>query len=133
MQLMKSIYGMHQASCHWNQTFHQAVTSWDFKRVPCEWCVYGCHTASGSVIFAVHINDIFSIANPPEENTRFHEQLKSQWEISDLGPIKFALGIAVERNNNDISLSQTVFIDCIVEQFGQCYARTLHIVNTRLE
>ena len=127
MRLMKSIYGMRQASRRWNQTFHQAVTGWDFKRVPCEWCVYVRHTASGSVIFAVHVDDIFSIANPPEENTRFREQLKSQWEISDLGPIKFALGIAVERDNNEISLSQTAFIDRIVKQFGQSDA---HSVDT---
>ena len=119
MRLMKSIYGMRQASRRWNQTFHQAVLEWGFERVPCEWCVYVRHTSSGTVIFAVHVDDIFSIANLPEENARFRTQLKSKWDISDLGPIKFALGIAIGRNANEISLSQTSFIDRIVDQFGQ--------------
>ena len=119
MHLMKSIYGMRQASRRWNQTFHQAVVGWGFERVPCKWCVYVCNSPSGSVIFAVHVDDIFSIANPPEENVRFRPQLKSKREISDLGPIKFALGIAVERNADTISLSQTAFIDRIIDQFGQ--------------
>jgi len=40
MRLMKSIYGMKQASRIWNQTFHNAVTRWGFERLECEWCVY---------------------------------------------------------------------------------------------
>ena len=43
------------------------------------------------------------------------------------GPIKFALGIAVERNASEICLSQTSFIDRIVAQFGQTDA---HPVET---
>jgi len=119
MWLMKSIYGMRQASHCWNQTFHQAIVEWGFKCVPCEWCIYVHHSPTGSVVFAVHVDDIFSIANPPEENIRFREQLRAKWDISDLGPIKFALGIAVECDANTISLSQTAFIDCVVNQFGQ--------------
>lgn len=127
MRLMKSIYGMRQASRQWNQTFHKAVTKWGFTRVPCEWCVYVRRSQTGTVIFAVHVDDIFSIADPPEENARFRDELKSEWEISDLGPAKFALGIAIERDGNTTSLSQTAFIDRIVEQFGQADA---HSVDT---
>ena len=127
MCLMKSIYGMRQAGRRWNQTFHKAVLEWGFERVPCEWCVYVRHTTTGTVIFAVHVDDIFSITNPPEENIRFREQLKSKWDISDLGPIKFALGIAVEQKGSEICLSQTSFIDHIVTQFGQTDA---HPVET---
>ena len=119
MQLMKSIYGMRQASQRWNETFHQAVLGWGFERIPCEWCVYVCNTPAGTVMFAVHVDDIFLILNPPEENAHFCDQLKSKWDISDLGPIKFALGITIERNADTISLSQTTFIDRIIEQFGQ--------------
>jgi len=119
MRLLKSIYRMRQAGRCWNQTFHKAVTEWGFQRIPCDWCVYICCTPKGTVIFAVHVDDIFSIANPPEENAQFRDQLKSLWDISDLGPAKFALGIAIEHDDDTVLLSQTAFIDCILEQFGQ--------------
>ena len=77
MRLMKSIYGMRQAGRRWNQTFHKAVSELGFARVPCDWCVYIRRTPNGTVIFAVHVDDIFSIADPPEENARFRDQLKS--------------------------------------------------------
>jgi len=127
MHLMKSIYGMHQASHHWNKTFHKAIEDLGFSCVPCEWCIYSCHTPSGTVIFCIHVDDIFSIANPPEENTHFRDELKSLWDISDLGPAKFGLGIAIKCGTNTISLSQTAFIDCVIECFGQTDA---HPVDT---
>jgi len=57
---------------------------------------------------------------PPEENAQFKAELRSKWEISDLGPVKFALGIGIERNRKDhsINLSQTAFIDRLVECFN---------------
>ena len=77
-KLLKSIYGMHQASQIWNKTFHEAVLGWSFTRLPGDWCIYMCQTQTGTVIFAVHINDIISIASTPAENNTFHDLLKSK-------------------------------------------------------
>ena len=93
-----------------------------FERVPCDWYVYIHHTPKGTVIFTVHIDKIFSIANPLEENICFWDQLKSKWDISDLGPAKFALGIRIKHDTDNLSLSQTAFIDRVIEQFGQADA-----------
>jgi len=89
--------------------------------------MYVHQTASGTIIFTVHIDNIFSIANPPEENTKFWELLKSKWDISDLGPIKFALGIAIKHNTNMIALSQTAFIDHLIKQFRQTNAHAINM------
>jgi len=120
MRLMKSIYGMKQVGRIWNQTFNNAVTKWGFERIPSDWCVYHHDTETGTIIFAVHVDDIFSIVNPPEENAHFKEELHSKWKITDLGPAKFALGIAIEHDHekHTISLSQTAFIDHLIEQFN---------------
>jgi len=120
MKLMKSIYGLKQAGRIWNQTFDDAVTGWGFQCMDSDQCVYHHEMETGTVIFAIHVNDIFSIADPPEENTNFKVLLRSKWEISDLGPAKFALGITIERdlNKRSIHLSQTAFIDCLIKCFN---------------
>ena len=127
MRLMKSIYGMKQASRIWNQTFHKAVQNWGFERLACEWCVYRRETPTGIIIFAVHVDDIICSASSPEEINRFKAELRSHWEISDLGPAKFALGIAITRDleKRTIAISQTALIDRVVEQFGQRDAHPL--------
>jgi hypothetical protein len=127
MHLMKSIYGMRQASRIWNQTFHNAVSEWGFERLECEWCVYRRNSPTGTVIFVVHMDDIISAGLSPEENEHFCDLLKSKWEITQLGEPKFALGIAIscDRPNHSITLSQSSKIDQLVEEYGQTNARTI--------
>ena len=69
---------------------------------------------------STHVDDIYSIAHPPEENTHFKAELRSKWEISDLGPVKFALGITIERDwkSRSIFLSQTAFINRLLMRFN---------------
>jgi hypothetical protein len=112
-QLLKSIYGMQQASRIWNKTFHDAVLGWGFIRLPGDWCIYIRRTQTGTVLFAVHVDDIISVGSTSSENDAFRDLLKSKWDISELGPVKYALGISVERDHSSrtISLSQNTFID----------------------
>jgi hypothetical protein len=119
-QLLKSIYGMKQASRIWNITFNKAVTAWGFECLPCEWCVYRHQSPTGTIIFSLHVDDIFSTASSPDETAAFKSFLQSQWEIADLGPAKFALGIAMTRDipSRTISLSQTAFIERLLECFN---------------
>jgi hypothetical protein len=121
MKLLKSLYGMKQASRVWNLTFDKVVKALGFERLPCEWCIYRRHSSTGTIIFAVHVDDIVSAASSSTENDRFKNELRSHWEISDLGPAKFALGIALSRDldSKTITLSQTALIDRVVDQFNQ--------------
>ena len=125
MKLMKSIYGMKQASRIWNQTFHNAVSQYGFERVPCEWCVYRRTSPTGTVIFAVHVDNIIATGSSTDEINLFRDFLKSQWEITELGQPKFVLGIAITRDHSarTVSLSQTAKIDQLVEEYGQTDAR----------
>jgi hypothetical protein len=92
-----------------------------FQRMPNEWCVYHRASDTGTTIFALHVDDIIITSSSLVETKRFKAELKSQWEISDLGLAKFTLGIAISRNRptRAITISQTTFIDRILEKFNQ--------------
>jgi hypothetical protein len=127
MRLMKSIYGMKQASCIWNQTFHNTVSAWGFERLECEWCVYCRSSPTGTIIFVVHVDDIIAAGSSPTEIDSFRDQLKSQWEITELGKPKLALGMAImrDRTKRTISLVQTLKINPLVREYGQSDTRTV--------
>jgi hypothetical protein len=76
-RLLKSIYGMKQASHVWNKTFNSAILRWNFVCLSCKWCVYICRSPTGTIIFSVHVNDIFAAASSVAENNRFANLLKS--------------------------------------------------------
>ena len=125
--LMKSIYGMKQASRVWNITFNGAIVSWGFIRLSCEWCIYFKSSPSGTVIFSIHVDDIFAAASSPAEMEAFKALLQTKWEIADLGPAKFALGIAIARDrpSRTVSLSQTAYINRLISRFDVGDARTV--------
>ena len=94
-QLMHSIYSMKQASHIWNHTFDETVRSWGFHHIMNEWCIYIHISNTGMTIFALHVDNILSASSSAAETRRFKTDLQSCWEISDLGPVKFALIISI--------------------------------------
>ena len=120
-QLMHSIYGMKQASCVWNHTFDETVQSWGFCCLTNEWCIYIHVSNTGTTIFALHVDDILSTSSSVAETDRFKAELQSCWEISDLGPIKFALDISITccLKHHTSSINQSTFIDRILTKFNQ--------------
>ena len=128
-RLNKSLYGMKQASRIWNITFHKAMVNLGFKCLPNEWWIYHRKSTTSTTIFAVHVDDIISVSTSCDKNDSFKAELRSHWDISDLGDAKFALGISIshDRVTHTIQLSQTALIDHIIDQFGQTEA---HPVST---
>ena len=121
MWVWKGLYGMKQAGRIWNKTMNEAMISWGFMHLACEFCIYYCKTDSGIIISTVYVDKFLSIAYPPWENKIFKAQMKGIWMISDLRGMKFCVGIVImqDRENCTISLSQTALIDRIITQFGQ--------------
>lgn len=107
-ELQKGLYGMKQGGLVWNRTMNDAMISWGFTRLKCEHCIY------------YHVDDFLAVGSNKAIISDFKMQLRTKWEISDLGEAKFCLGIALEwdRVNCTICLSQTALIDRIIMQFG---------------
>jgi len=126
LHLMKSIYGMKQASRVWNIMFNSAIVSWGFIHLSCEWCIYFRLSPSSTVIFSIHVDDIFTTTSSREEMEAFKALLQTKWEISDLGPAKFALGIAITCDcpSHTISLLQTTYINHLISCFEIGDAKT---------
>jgi hypothetical protein len=56
-----------------------------FEHLDCEWCIYCRTTSTGTMIFAVHVDNIIAAGSSPEELESFCDLLKAQWEITKLG------------------------------------------------
>ncbi|KAG5724824.1 hypothetical protein E4T56_gene12595 [Termitomyces sp. T112] len=120
-ELVQGLYGMKQAGRIWNRTMNERMLSWGFTRLACESCIYYRKSTTGTVIAAVHVDDFLSIASSKDENDRLKSQMRSVWTISDLGTPRYLVGVSVEwdRMEKTVALSQTAFIDRVVQQFGQ--------------
>ena len=95
-QLVKGLYGMKQSGHVWNKTMNNAMVGWGFMRLPCEYCMYCRKTDTGIIITDVHVDDFILLGKDVAENVRFKADLHTKWKISDLGAVKYCIGIATE-------------------------------------
>lgn len=100
-----------------------------FVRLKCEACLYYWENNDGKVITGIHVDDFLAIGSTKDTNDHFKEQLKSVWTISDLGTPQHIVGMAVtwEREEQQVSLLQTILINCLISQYGQSDASPLAV------
>jgi len=70
-------------------------------------------------IIAVHVDDMPVTASSPSAMIAAKAMLQKDFEIVDLGPVKWLLGICIEHNHHNctITLSQMAYIESIITWF----------------
>jgi hypothetical protein len=119
-EVVKGIYGIKQAGRVWNKTLNEAMLSWGFTRLPCEWCVYFREDERGIVLVAIHVDDFLCVGSSTDAIRSFKEQIKTKFSISE-SDVDLCLGIKISRNfeSRTIAISQPALIDHIISQFNQ--------------
>ncbi|HEV7738455.1 MAG TPA: reverse transcriptase domain-containing protein, partial [Chlamydiales bacterium] len=119
--LNKSLYGLRQAGRRWSKKLQKSMLEEGFTQISVEHSLYLRKSETGTALVAVHVDDMAVAASSGGEIKRVAQDLNKHFEMVDLGPIKWLLGIAIERERKmrTISLSQVAYIDSIVEKFEQ--------------
>lgn len=116
---------MKQAGCLWYNIMHTWMIELRFSQHPSDPCIYVWKNEDGIILAGIHVDNYIITSCNNLGISKFKDKLCQQWTISNLGKIKFYLGIAVtcNRANKTISLSQTALIDCILDTFSMkdCY------------
>ena len=120
-QLKKSLYGLKQAAYLWNQLLADKLKSMGYVQLKSDSsCFLKRDSAGTSVILAVYVDDILMIARNSDLIATTKGELKKFFKVKDLGPCKWILGIAVERNQaaKTLTLHQQKYIMDMAVRFG---------------
>ena len=143
--LRKALYGLKQAPRIWKQTLAASLAKLGLVESETDTAVFkieskipiGVFEKSG-VIVVVYVDDLLLFGPDIGEVNRLKRRLEESFQMSDLGPCAFFLGIKVERDlvNKTIRLSQEAYIDTILRRFGYSDVNTKETpaaINTILE
>ena len=94
---------------------HTTMTSWGFKRVSIEHCLYYRETSEGFHIVGVYMDDFLCVASSPTLNDALDRELCTKWDIT-VGDSSYILGLHITRDRvrRLIHISQTAFINQMV-------------------
>ena len=107
----------------------------------CDKCVYIKDTENGYVILCLYVDDILIIGNNDKMIKSTKNMLNSKFDMKDMRLADVILGIKIIRISNRLILSQSHYVDKILEKFNKDdsgVARTpldnsLHLSKNRRE
>lgn len=119
-QLNKSLYGLKQASRVWNAKLNTSLINLGLTRSDMDPCIYFRKEGAKLLIVAIYVDDILIFANNEQSKSDLKRNLTELFRIKDLGQVSSVLGINVQRNCTDgtITIDQTKYLKEILERFG---------------
>jgi hypothetical protein len=89
-----------------------------FEQSPHEAAVYRWGNGGNVLLVGVYVDDLVITATKDAEVAAFKEEMKATFQLSDLRPLFFYLGIEVHQDDSGITLRQTAYAKCVVELAG---------------
>ncbi|RZB60128.1 Retrovirus-related Pol polyprotein from transposon RE2 [Glycine soja] len=118
-KLHRSFYGLKQSPRAWFGKFSHVVRMFGLKRSEADHSVFYCHTSPEKCVYLiVYVDDIVITRNDTTKITQLKEHLFSHFQIKDLGPLKYFLGIEVAQSGDGVVISQRKYALDILEETG---------------
>lgn len=117
-KLHKALYGLRQAPRAWNTKLDSSLLSLGFCCSSSEHGVYTRATAGKRLIVGVYVDDLIITGDRTEDIAGFKEEMKNLFKMSDLGTLKYYLGIEVTQRSGCITLGQSAYATKILEKAG---------------
>jgi len=134
-KLRKALYGLKQAPRAWNKRIDGFLSDVGFKKCVSEHGVYVKPDASeGVIILCLYVDDLLITGNCEKNISKFKGELMKEFEMSDLGIMKYFLGIEFQRTKLGLLMHQRRYAMEILKRcdMEHCNAATTP-AETRLQ
>ncbi|RVX07414.1 Retrovirus-related Pol polyprotein from transposon RE1 [Vitis vinifera] len=102
-KLQKSLYGLKQSPRAWFDRFTKAVLKLGYKQGQVDHTLFVKKSHAGKMaILIVYVDDIILSGNDMEELQNLKKYLSEEFEVKDLGNLKYFLGMEVARSRKGI-------------------------------
>ena len=105
-RLKKALYGLKQSPRAWFGRLSHAMEEYGFKQASADHTLFYKRNYNDITVLLVYVDDMIVTGNNKEEIENLRSYLAKEFEIKDLGTLKYFLGIEVSRSKQGLFLSQ---------------------------
>ena len=117
-KLKKSLYGLKQSPRAWFDRFTRVLMRDSYVQCQADHTLFIKHATNGRItILIVCVNDIVLTGNHWEEIDCLKRLLAREFEIKDLGHLKYCLRMEVTRSSKVNSMSQCKYVLNLLKEF----------------
>ncbi|XP_031256086.1 uncharacterized protein LOC116114071 [Pistacia vera] len=125
-RLKKSLYGLKQSPRAWFERFTKAVKRQGYKQGQADHTLFHKKTKEGKLaILFVYVDDIILTGDDDVELAKPKGFLANEFEIKDLGTLKYFLGMEFARSRKGISISQRKYTLELLNETGLLGCKTI--------
>ncbi|XP_071704142.1 uncharacterized protein [Rutidosis leptorrhynchoides] len=118
-RLYKALYGLKQAPRAWYSKIDAHLINHNFKRSPNESTLYVKQLNSQEVlIISLYVDDLLVIGSNDNLVEEFKKQMKSEFEMSDLGLMHYFLGMKINQQTSGVYISQKKYASDMLKRFN---------------
>jgi hypothetical protein len=123
-KLNKSLYGLKKSPRAWFEKFTQSMKKQGYIQGHVDHTLFTKFSHNGKVVvLIVYVDDIVLTGDDTVEMARVKEKLAVDFEIKDLGFMRYFLGMEVARSKNGIVVSQQKYIIDLLKETGMSGCR----------
>ncbi|BBH08684.1 ABC-2 type transporter family protein [Prunus dulcis] len=109
-RLRKALYGLKQSPRAWFGRFTMAMKNNGFKQCNSDHTLFLKHRKGKVTALIIYVDDMIITGNDKQEISQLQDYLATEFEMKDLGGLKYFLGIEVARSQQGIFLSQRKYV-----------------------
>jgi hypothetical protein len=116
-KLVKSLYGLKQASKQWHEKFDVTLISTGFSVNETNRCVYYHHGGYQGVILCLYVDDILIFGTSLDVINEVKTFLCQSFNMKDMGEADVILNIKLIKEENGITLMQSHYVEKVLSRF----------------
>ncbi|KAD1540679.1 hypothetical protein E3N88_42653 [Mikania micrantha] len=117
-KLKKALYGLKQAPRAWFKRIEGYFVREGFKKSHYDHTLFIKKQNKGVVIVSLYVDDLIYTGNKRELCESFKLSMMSEFEMSNLGRMKYFLGVEVEQTKEGIKMHQKKYAKEVLERFN---------------
>jgi Reverse transcriptase (RNA-dependent DNA polymerase) len=126
-RLKKAIYGLKQSPRAWYGKLSNALVKVGFKRSGADSSMFTQVTKSGLVVILIYVDDLVITGSDLEGIEDLKGHLKYEFDIKDLGTLKYFLGIEIARSHKGLFLTQRKYVLDLLQETGKLGVKPANI------
>ena len=117
-KLLKSLYGLKQAPKAWFKRFTSQLLHLGFVASLADSSLFFYHAGSTVLYLLLYVDDIIIIGSAPTQIAYLISTLSATFDLKDLGPLNYFLGIQITPTKYGLTLSQTKYAFDVLYRFN---------------
>jgi len=117
-RLDKALYGLHQAPRAWYDTLSTYLLNHDFIRGTIDKTLFIKKEKKAILLVQIYVDDIIFGSTQDKMCKDFEELMHQRFKMSSMGELTFFLGLQVKQQQTGIFISQSKYVNDILNKFG---------------